>query len=531
MTAQMEPALDVGPLAVFIPATVDDYATVDICAPPPALPVRLAPGQTLLSLDYAQGEERGSLGYLVSGHKVYVMCHRGSLPSGEVLREVVQKIFHRHPLVTKVIAELVLNDFSELPGAEATLNRTTFLLELPESFERYRLELISRELRRDIEREERRANEELSGVEFEIIEGARLTPEALSEAADLVETHLLRKDPASAWRAAEVTATYATYAARGFIARLVSGGRPIAVALCKRHKRDECYLFAAAHDERLTKQSLGKICLYRLIESLIADGVRRLHMGGGDFGYKSRFGAVERPLYVAEVNRTDALPLVERVELALQAGARPFWIEREIGKSLEDLLGDRFESTVGVDFDAVLENREIGTGSESQRYQATNRNAFLTLLEALRPTADDVFVDVGSGKGKMIYYAAQLGFEKCVGIELAASLLLLAERNLRRLGLTADVELLQRDASKIPAAELANGTVFYLYNPFFEETLSKFLAIVAESHALRRRPIKVVYCNARYATPFEQNGFTLWREFRQDVDGWRWDNSAIYALP
>ncbi len=517
--------------AVHIPPTVDDFAAAEACCTPAALPLRLARGQSLHTVEYRRGAGTGALPYIVTGHKAYILRQRGSLPTGDELRELVQTVFHRHPMVSKIIAEWVLNDFSEFPDVTPTFAKQTFVLDLPESFETYRLEHISRELRRDIEREERRANEELSGMSFDVVEGLGvLTREVFEEATQLIEAHLLRKDPNSEWRSATVMKDYEVFASHGFIARLMSGGRPIAAALCQRFGADECYLSSTAHDERLTKQSLGKISLYRLIEFLIGQGVRTFHLGGGDFGYKKRFGATERPLNSAEILRTDALSPVERVELALQAGAKPCRLEKEINNSLEEVLGDRFETTLGVDFDAILENQEIGTGPESRRYQATITQAFVTLLEATSPTVDDVFVDVGSGKGKMLYYAAQLGFEKCIGIELSSALVPLAERNLRRMALSASVELLQRDASKLSPADVSAGTVFYLYNPFSEEVLSKFLASVVSSQALRRRPIKIVYCNARCEDPFRQHGFSLYREFKRGVAGWRYDDSAIYEL-
>lgn len=512
--------------SVLIPAAVEDYATVNVCAPPNNLPVRLAPGQYLLSIDYVQGDEHGSIGYFVNDHKLHLVCERGSVPTGEVLQDLVRRLFDRHPMATKFIADLVLHDFADFPGASVTLAKTTYLLDLPESFERYRQEFVSRELRTSVERKERKAARELPGFGFEIIEGAQLTREVLSEAADLIEAHLLRKDPESEWRAADVMFAYEVYAARGFIARLVSDGRPVAVMLCIRHLQDQCYFFAAAYDDNLTKYSLGLICMYRVIESLIADGVRRFHLGGGDYGYKSRFGAVEWPLYNAEVDRTDIPPLAERVERALQAGARPFWIEREINQSLEDVLGDRFEAAVGLDFTSAGED---DPGSASVRYQPSSRAAFFGLFEWLKPGPDDVFVDVGSGKGKTLYYAAQLGFRKCVGIEVAPPLVRLAERNLRRLALTTDVELLLRDAGEVSAAELAAGTVFYLYHPFYEETLTKFLAALVDSQAIRPRSITVVYHNARFTGPFEQNGFARWLEFKNGVDGWRYDDSIVYV--
>jgi 16S rRNA G966 N2-methylase RsmD len=516
--------------ALVIPRILDDHAGAARCAPPTALPVRLVDRQTLHTVVSDRVGWEGAVAYVVSGYKAYVVGQRGSLPTGDVLRELIDKIFARHPAVSKLIVEWTLNDFSEFPEVSPTVARKTFVLDLPESFERYRLEFISRELRRDIEREERRANEELSGVRFELAEAPQITVDLLQDAATLVEEHLSRKDSASSWRAADLIRNSEVYASRGFVARLVSSGRTIAAGLCLLHRSDECYLMAAAHDERLTKQSLGKICLYRLIEALIARGIRKFHMGGGDFGYKSRFGAVERALYNVAFERRDHSSMIERVERALRAGAAPFGIEREINQSLEDVLGERFEVVVGVDFDKILENREIGTGEHSQRYQATIGNVFDALLEPIPPSPDDVFVDVGAGKGKMLYYAARRGFTNLVGIELSSKLIPLAEQNLKRLELRANVTLLQRDAGHVAPSEIAHGTVFYLYNPFSEEVLGKFLESVLQSRTLHGREIKVVYCNARYPEPFRQRGFTVWRQFRRDVDGWRYDDSVIYEL-
>lgn len=73
----------------------------------------------------------------------------------------------------------------------------------------------------------------------------------------------------------------------------------------------------------------------------------------------------------------------------------------------------------------------------------------------------DVLVDIGSGKGRVINWWLSRGLRNSIfGIELDKRVASAAQRRLRRY---TNVKIICGDAiSKLPA----NGTIFYIYNPF-----------------------------------------------------------------
>jgi cyclopropane fatty-acyl-phospholipid synthase-like methyltransferase len=57
----------------------------------------------------------------------------------------------------------------------------------------------------------------------------------------------------------------------------------------------------------------------------------------------------------------------------------------------------------------------------SSSYSATKARGFRTLMRKLDLPKASVFVDLGSGKGRVLLLAAQYGFEKVVGVEYSQS--------------------------------------------------------------------------------------------------------------
>ena len=502
--------------------------------PPTALPTKLATGQRLELVECPNSQAGGScdLAYVLTGHKAYIQSQRGTLPGGTPFQEAVTTIFDRHPGVELIIAESVLEDVQVLEPDLKDVVRRAFVLDLPVKFEEYRNIRIAINLRRDIERDERRVAESLPGIRFRVLSGADLDKDSFTEACELIEAHLARKLGIDAavnlpWLATDALANWELYRRQGALIQLTSDQKTYAVALVLNHGSD-CYFMAAGHLEYETKYSLGKILIYRLIEDLINKGMIRLHLGGGDFDYKTRFGAIERPLFTFQFQRPSGQTLQARVLRALEAGQSPAVLELDLGKPLEAILGDEFENVLKVDFDMIVENRDLGTDMNSARYQATLREAFFILMMSIQHDPVDVFVDVGCGKGKMLYYASLLGYGKCIGIEIAETLLRSALANLERLQLKSDIKLLQRDASRLDPSELSDGNVFYLYNPFSEVILVEFLRSVVESQKANPRTVRVIYCNSRYEGPFTQFGFRAIRSFNTGQDGWRFDKSVIF---
>ncbi len=106
-------------------------------------------------------------------------------------------------------------------------------------------------------------------------------------------------------------------------------------------------------------------------------------------------------------------------------------------------------------------------------------------FDALRLGPQDLFVDIGSGLGRVVFLAHLLTGARAHGVELQAHLVEASRRKARALGLDRAVTFTHANAADL---EL-DGTCFFLYAPCNGELLSR---VVKRLDALaQRRPVKV----------------------------------------
>jgi hypothetical protein len=117
------------------------------------------------------------------------------------------------------------------------------------------------------------------------------------------------------------------------------------------------------------------------------------------------------------------------------------------------------------------------------------------LFANIAVTPDDVIVDVGSGKGRAInWFLSNHPGRRIYGIELDAEICAKAAKRLRR---HENVTILCGDATTLLPAD---GTLFYLFNPFDEAVMGRFIAALLALGADRRR--RVVYHNCKFLDLF-----------------------------
>lgn len=114
---------------------------------------------------------------------------------------------------------------------------------------------------------------------------------------------------------------------------------------------------------------------------------------------------------------------------------------------------------------------------------------------------DDVLVDVGCGAGRVINYWLSLRLaNRMYGVEIDPKL---AERTAARLRRHTNVSILTGDAvENLPA----QGTVFYLFNPFGFDKMVELEAALRQA-AARRPQCRVIYHNPKHLEVFESDGF------------------------
>jgi len=106
---------------------------------------------------------------------------------------------------------------------------------------------------------------------------------------------------------------------------------------------------------------------------------------------------------------------------------------------------------------------------------------------------NDILVDYGCGQGRVICFASQFPCKRIYGIEISQAWAEMAQANVRKMRLS-NVEVLNMNAIDFACSDC---TVFYLFNPFGEETLSHIIQNILETLKNNDRHIKIVYYNAQ----------------------------------
>jgi SAM-dependent methyltransferase len=136
----------------------------------------------------------------------------------------------------------------------------------------------------------------------------------------------------------------------------------------------------------------------------------------------------------------------------------------EYAEPCEDDFGyDDLDVFIGLlfsDEEMPLPTRELEP--EMVEYYKTPARVVFDLVDRFGVTAEDVFVDVGSGLGQAAILVNLLTGARARGIEIEPAYCAYARDCAARLGLR-DVEFITADARE---ADLSEGTVFFLYTPF-----------------------------------------------------------------
>lgn len=129
--------------------------------------------------------------------------------------------------------------------------------------------------------------------------------------------------------------------------------------------------------------------------------------------------------------------------------------------------------------------------SDCVHYSALPYGLVFRILKFVELNSNDVFLDIGSGKGRMLCCAAQTAMRKVIGVELNGRLVTLCRENLARArGIRSQTEVWQGSATEY---SFGDETVIYLFNPFHAAVMQEVLLRLEESLRSQPREIRIIY--------------------------------------
>ena len=188
-------------------------------------------------------------------------------------------------------------------------------------------------------------------------------------------------------------------------------------------------------------------------------------------------------------------------------------------KADADIAFDAAHGTKTAGIQELFELNVVGENARhGLRHIASDPNSFVELMRRLDVDFGNYsFIDLGSGKGRVLLLAASFPFHRIIGVEFAVELHNAAQENLvafaERGSDTSRISLFLADAASFsfPVEPL----IIYLFNPFGSRIIRRVAENVLSSWRDAPRPIEVLYAHPLHLSEFVDAG---WRVIDTQAD-------------
>jgi SAM-dependent methyltransferase len=179
-----------------------------------------------------------------------------------------------------------------------------------------------------------------------------------------------------------------------------------------------------------------------------------------------------------------------------------------------------FDRVAGIETAGLVDRSQLGfepdTGNPYQPSNWVNLIGFVRMLRALHIGGGDTFLELGCGKGQVLFVAAHFPFGRVVGLDLSEDMIAVARRNMdptKHRFRCQDVDLVVGDAAELRIADDVN--VCYLYNAFPRPVLERVLDNLDVSLAAHPRRMRLFYLELEEPGVIAAHGYREVRRIRR----------------
>ena len=163
-----------------------------------------------------------------------------------------------------------------------------------------------------------------------------------------------------------------------------------------------------------------------------------------------------------------------------------------------------YEKFKGLDFaDDILINQKWHSNYEQSDIEA--RRIIKKFLKNII-TNNDSIIDIGCGKGKMLYFFSKFPFKNINGLEYENNIAEIARYNLKKLNIN-NSRIFISDAKIFNDYDEYN--YFYMFNPFGGDIFSSCARNIKQSVSRKPRKIRLIYHNPVYHDILISMGYSV----------------------
>jgi precorrin-6B methylase 2 len=165
----------------------------------------------------------------------------------------------------------------------------------------------------------------------------------------------------------------------------------------------------------------------------------------------------------------------------------------KLGKNIHEVIQEhRNEREYGIETSGGSYCTDDDTTyHDSHMYSPIPYSDLERIIFRLNCNSQDVFVDIGCGKGRVLVFVAQTKIKKIIGIEFRKDLAEDAIQNIKKIkNKLLHIKIINADAAK---CDLREGTIFFMYSPFGESTFKAVIENIKSTYVKNPRSISIVY--------------------------------------
>jgi SAM-dependent methyltransferase len=172
---------------------------------------------------------------------------------------------------------------------------------------------------------------------------------------------------------------------------------------------------------------------------------------------------------------------------------------------LDRVVDPAIDRALGMETNRYVSVQDLGLDPDQAfAYGVAGWRSLQVILKRSELGPEDVFADLGCGKGRVLYLASRYPFKRVIGVDLSEEMAAQARRNLRR---RPQVEVEVANAAEWPVPD--DLTYVFFHNPFPNWVFQKAIEHTLESLARRPRRLRVIY-----RRPHRMHGYLLDWGFR-----------------
>ena len=177
-----------------------------------------------------------------------------------------------------------------------------------------------------------------------------------------------------------------------------------------------------------------------------------------------------------------------------------FWFRRLIYMRCVDA----YYRQLGVDFSNQVNQVR---GAVSNIAMRTKHGLAAAIIQQCHFSPEDIFLDVGSGKGSVCMEASFFKFKKIIGVESDLNMVSICNDNFKRLNVH-HIQVVMGDILEKKEV-IDEATVFYFYEPFKACVFQQIIEVLIESKYRHPRQLQVILVCPTNLQLFLTHGFSL----------------------